>query len=47
MAAYARRKADMFRKRVANLDTKWEDVGVPELHNIPPGKTLVDQVITQ
>jgi hypothetical protein len=47
MAAYARRKADMFRKRVANLDTEWEDVGIPELRNIPPGKTLVDQVMVR
>jgi hypothetical protein len=44
MAAYAHHKADMYRRRVANLDAEWKDVGVPELRNLPPGKTLADQV---
>jgi hypothetical protein len=47
MAAYARRQADKFRKMVENLDVEWVGVGVPELRNIPSGKTLVDQVLAR
>jgi hypothetical protein len=47
MAAYARRKADRFHKMVLNLDAEWEGIGVPELRNILPGKTLVDQVLVR
>jgi hypothetical protein len=47
MVAYARRQADKFQKRVDDLDAEWAGVGVPELRNIPPGKTLVDQVLAR
>jgi hypothetical protein len=32
---------------VDNLDAEWAGVGVPELRNIPSGKTLVDQVLAR